>query len=122
MRQILLVFSTVIALGSSFGAPIPISELPFNITAPGTYVCTSNLSYTGTGTAITITVSPSLSAPVTLNLRGYTLTQAAAIALVSVLVEARQTRQYYCRKRYHTELRLWSLARKRIDPDRYNSR
>jgi hypothetical protein len=51
---------------------IQITYLPFNITAPGTYVLTGNLTYTGTDTAITITSN--LTGPVVLNLRGHTLT------------------------------------------------
>jgi hypothetical protein len=52
---------------------IPISFLPFPpITAPGTYVVTADLIYSGTGTAISILGN--LTAPVVLDLKGHTLT------------------------------------------------
>jgi hypothetical protein len=75
MRKTLLVLTSMFALGSSsFGAPIPILALPYNISTPGNYVLNSNMSYTGTDAAITITVSPSLNKPVTVNLKGFTIT------------------------------------------------
>jgi hypothetical protein len=53
-------------------ANIQIMSLPYTISAPGTYVLTKDLIYTGTGTAIS--VLGNLTAPVVLNLKGHTLT------------------------------------------------
>ena len=73
MRKISFVLLSALALASSsFGTPIPISALPFNITAPGNYAVTADLNYSGTATAINIT--PNLTGPVLLNLNGHTLT------------------------------------------------
>jgi hypothetical protein len=44
MRKILLILCSVCAIGNSFGADIQITSLPFNITAPGTYVLVGNLT------------------------------------------------------------------------------
>jgi hypothetical protein len=52
---------------------IPISYLPFTITAPGTYVVTKNLSFSSPSSAA-ITISTALSGPVVLDLKGFTLT------------------------------------------------
>jgi hypothetical protein len=54
-------------------ASIKISSLPFNITAPGTYVVTANLSYPSQQNAA-ITISTSIPGAVVLNLQGHTLT------------------------------------------------
>jgi len=58
---------------SAQSADISISSLPFNITAPGTYVVTGNLSYTGSQNAA-IAIPVSLSGPVIVDLGGFTLT------------------------------------------------
>jgi hypothetical protein len=47
---------------------IPISSLPFTITAPGSYYLTGNLTHTGTGNGITVE-----SDQVTIDLMGFTL-------------------------------------------------
>jgi hypothetical protein len=54
---------------------IPISYLPYTITAPGTYVLTRNLSYTGTQAAIGI--SEAVGGPVVLDLKGFTIMNTA---------------------------------------------
>jgi Right handed beta helix region len=49
--------------------------LPFIITAPGTYVLTGNLHYTGTDSARTaISISGAIAGPVVLDLKGFTIT------------------------------------------------
>ena len=58
--------------------PIQISSLPFNITAPGAYVLTNNLSYPSTGfgtnpVAIGISLSTAVG-PIILDLQGFTIT------------------------------------------------
>jgi hypothetical protein len=77
MHKVVLRLTAVLSLSmsalSAYSAGIPISYLPFNITASGNYEVTANLSYpVSTGTAITIT--PNLKGPVVLNLQGYALT------------------------------------------------
>jgi parallel beta-helix repeat protein len=61
-----------------FAAPIPVTYLPFHITAPGTYVVTANLSYpaqpTNQNTNAAITISTSIPGAVILDLKGHTLT------------------------------------------------
>lgn len=63
---------------ASKSATIPISYLPFPITAPGTYVLTGNLTFapptTTTGLVAAITVSTAISGPVVIDLKGFTLT------------------------------------------------
>jgi hypothetical protein len=58
---------------------IPISYLPFDITAPGTYVLTANLISTATrlnfeGYNGAINISGALMGPVVVDLKGFTLT------------------------------------------------
>lgn len=59
-------------------APIPITYLPFHITAPGTYVVTANLSYpaqpTNQNANAAITIATSIPGSVILDLKGHTLT------------------------------------------------
>jgi hypothetical protein len=50
-----------------------ISSLPFNITAPGTYVLTGNLTFTS-GNLAGINVITNVSGPVVIDLKGYTIT------------------------------------------------
>jgi hypothetical protein len=54
-------------------ASIKISSLPFNITAPGTYVLAADLSYPSQQNAA-ITIATSIQGPVVLDLKGHTLT------------------------------------------------
>jgi parallel beta-helix repeat protein len=63
-------------------ANVQITSLPFNITAPGTYVLVSDLFYTPQSGAA-ITISPNLSAPVVLNLKGHTLTGGVTIPVTN---------------------------------------
>jgi IS6 family transposase len=62
-------FGLIMSALSAQSADIQITSLPFSITAPGSYVLTSNLTYTGGGPAITINLSAS--GPVVLDLKGY---------------------------------------------------
>jgi hypothetical protein len=54
---------------------IPISALPFNIKAPGTYVLTGNLTLAPNGTVggITFAITVDAPGPVTIDMRGFTL-------------------------------------------------
>jgi len=54
-------------------ANIQISSLPFNITAPGTYVLTGNLT---TSAFTAISISSMVSGPIILDLKGHTITGA----------------------------------------------
>jgi parallel beta-helix repeat protein len=64
-------------------ANIQIKSLPFlPITAPGTYVLVSDLTYTAQSGAA-ITILPNLSGPVVINLNGHTLTGTASIPLTN---------------------------------------
>src|SRR5215469_13468265 len=73
-------------MGQSVNTPaitskIPINSLPFNITAPGTYVVTRNLTFSvssGGNPVAAITVPTSLSGPVVIDLKGFTLTGGGA--------------------------------------------
>ena len=55
-------------------ADIPISSLPFAITAPGTYVVTGNLSYAAQTNTAAISIATNISGPVILDLKGFSLT------------------------------------------------
>jgi hypothetical protein len=60
---------------STQAANIKISSLPFNITAPGTYVLTGNLTSPLTGSGLgAINKSTTVEGPVILDLKGFTLT------------------------------------------------
>ena len=54
-------------------AKFQISSLPFNITAPGTYVLTGDLSSSVPGVPA-IRISTALTGPVVLDLKGFTIT------------------------------------------------
>jgi hypothetical protein len=69
MKNVLFLLTMALGLASSFGAPIQISALPFNITAPGTYVLTSNKSSVDPA----ITINTSVAGPVVLDLGGFTI-------------------------------------------------
>jgi hypothetical protein len=69
--KILFVLASALTLASSFAAPIPITAVPFAITAPGTYVLSSNLTSFASQPAITIS-SPA-AGPIILDLGGFTL-------------------------------------------------
>jgi hypothetical protein len=62
---------------------IKISALPFNIVAPGTYVLTSNLTFSASGTAA-INISSAIAGPVVLNLKGFTITGSDTNTVVSI--------------------------------------
>src|SRR5271163_2271065 len=55
-------------------ADIKISSLPFNITAPGTYVLTGNLSTQIVGATGDINISTNIAGPVVLDLKGFSIT------------------------------------------------
>ena len=68
-------FGLIMSALSAQSANIPISYLPFPITAPGTYVVTRNLSFPLSATGIeAITISTAISGSVILDLKGFTLT------------------------------------------------
>lgn len=52
---------------------IPISYLPYTITAPGTYVLTKNLTVTVSNAIAAIFIAANISGPVILNLKGFTI-------------------------------------------------
>jgi hypothetical protein len=69
--KILFVLASALTLASSFAVPIPITAVPFAITAPGTYVLSSNLTSFASQPAITID-SPT-AGQIILDLGGFTL-------------------------------------------------
>lgn len=70
-----LITSAITVQGAPKSASIPISSLPFPpITAPGTYVLTGNLSYTGGGTNPAINIIGAIAGPVIIDLKGFTIT------------------------------------------------
>jgi hypothetical protein len=68
----LIAFALLSAL-SAQSANVKISSLPFNITAPGTYVLTTNLTSTATNTGA-INISTAAPGPVVLDLKGFSIT------------------------------------------------
>jgi hypothetical protein len=68
------------------GQHIKISSLPFNITAPGTYVLTGNLSYTSGSNFGAISISGQVEGPVVVDLKGFTITSDVADSKACVLV------------------------------------
>jgi hypothetical protein len=59
---------------SAQAANIKISALPFTITSPGTYVLSSNLSFTtGNPGDSAISIASNIQGPVTINLNGFTI-------------------------------------------------
>jgi hypothetical protein len=75
---------TTLSLASAFtahAATIPISSLPITISAPGTYVLKSNLTYTGginSGFQAAIAISGSVVGTVIIDLQGFTITNAGS--------------------------------------------
>jgi hypothetical protein len=69
--KILFVLASALTLASSFAVPIPITAVPFAITAPGAYVLSSNLTSFASQPAITID-SPT-AGQIILDLGGFTL-------------------------------------------------
>jgi hypothetical protein len=57
---------------SARAASIPISTLPFTITAPGTYVLTGNLTSSSLGNAISVGMG--IQGPIIVDLKGFTIT------------------------------------------------
>jgi hypothetical protein len=69
-----LITSAIATQAAPKSTSIKISSLPFTITAPGTYVLTGNLSYTGGGINPAISINGTIAGPVILDLKGFTLT------------------------------------------------
>jgi hypothetical protein len=78
-----LIMNALSATATPKAAEIPISSLPFTITTPGTYVLTGNLTsgYLGIAYPGAITIAKNIQGPVVLDLKGFTLTADAAIAI-----------------------------------------
>jgi hypothetical protein len=80
IQSSLIILLAIFASFAVAGQPtnIPITYLPFHITAPGTYVVTANLSYpaqpTNQDANAAITISTSIPGAVVLDLKGHTLT------------------------------------------------
>jgi hypothetical protein len=75
----LIMSATLMAESANTGPTenIPISALPYTITAPGTYVLTGNLNYrsqTSSATDTAISISTAVRGPVILDLNGFTIT------------------------------------------------
>jgi hypothetical protein len=69
--KMLLVLASAFTLGSSFAAPpIQITAVPFAITAPGTYVLSSNLVCLALPA---ITIHSPVAGPIILDMGGFTL-------------------------------------------------
>jgi hypothetical protein len=78
-KTILMALASLTIAITAHAAPngnIPITYLPFNITAPGTYVLNGNLSYPNEtrSTPPAITVASTVAGPVTINLKGFSIT------------------------------------------------
>jgi len=74
-RNIIILAAVLGLLMNTLPAPaanIPIPSLPFTITAPGTYVLTSDLTSSAVGNAISIAMG--IQGPVVVDLRGFTIT------------------------------------------------
>jgi hypothetical protein len=67
----LTVALSVMSAFSALAADIQITSLPSTIVAPGTYVLTTDVSYTGNSNALTINTP--LPGPVVVDLAGHTL-------------------------------------------------
>jgi hypothetical protein len=65
-------FGLIICTLSAQAANIPISTLPFTITAPGTYVLTGDLNSSSLGNAISVGMG--IQGPVIIDLKGFTIT------------------------------------------------
>jgi hypothetical protein len=76
LKNTLLVaaFSLITTIIAESGANIPITTLPLNITAPGTYVLKGNLSYLGTDGTPAIAIANNITGTVVVDLNGFTIT------------------------------------------------
>jgi hypothetical protein len=72
---------SLLSVLSAQAANIKISQLPFAITAPGTYVVTGNLNFPATTNVAAITISTAIQGPVIVDLKGFTLTGAAGYSV-----------------------------------------
>jgi hypothetical protein len=84
-RKLVMAALSLLSVLSAHAANIKISYLPFNITAPGTYVLTGNLSFTvtevgGINTGA-INISTAIAGPVVVDLKGYTITGPGSLSL-----------------------------------------
>ena len=66
-------FGLITSALSAQSANTKISSLPFNITAPGTYVLTGNVTSSSTSTGA-INISTAIAGPVVVDLKGFTIT------------------------------------------------
>jgi len=73
-KIVLTVTFSLLSVLSAHAANIKISSLPFNITAPGTYVLTGNLSYTSGSSFAAIFITEPIQGPVVVDLNGFTIT------------------------------------------------
>jgi hypothetical protein len=66
-------FGLIMSAFSAQSADIPITSLPFNITAPGSYVLTGDLTFTPGGPGA-INITAQVAGPVVVDLKGFTIT------------------------------------------------
>jgi hypothetical protein len=76
-RILLTAAFSLLSVLSAQAANIKISSLPFNITAPGTYVLTGNLTF-ASGNQAGINVISNVSGPVVVDLKGFILAGSGA--------------------------------------------
>jgi hypothetical protein len=85
-RALVTATFSLLSVLSAHAANIKISSLPFNITAPGTYVLTGNLSYTSGSSFGAISISGQIEGPVVVDLKGFTITGDVVASNVGVLI------------------------------------
>jgi len=73
-NTLLIVFALMTTLIAANAANIPITSLPFNITAQGTYVLKGNMSYLATNDIPAITIANNINGTVIVDLKGFTIT------------------------------------------------
>jgi hypothetical protein len=74
MKHAIVVAALAMSALSAQSAEIPITYLPFQITAPGRYVLTSNLSYPGPTQFNDAAININAQGPVILDMKGFTIT------------------------------------------------
>jgi parallel beta-helix repeat protein len=85
-RALVTATFSLLSVLSAHAANIKISSLPFNITAPGTYALTGNLSYTSGSSFGAISISGLIEGPVVVDLKGFTITSDVADSKACVLI------------------------------------
>lgn len=84
-KKLLLVVSLgFFSVFAAQAAPIPITALPFNITAPGDYVLISNLSESKSNPG-GITISSTVAGKVTVDLKGFTISFVSNSPAISIV-------------------------------------